>query len=187
MKNLKRNLVIATVLLFVVAAVYLNWSYNNNWGDADSDMVDALDSALIDADSTDSDIEEASFEDQDSATVSDYFASARLTRQQSREEALELLQMAATAEFASQETIDSAMNEIAAMASFSMTESQLENLLLAKDFAECVVFMSSTEVTIAVPSGEEGLTDADVAKITDTITSETDFEATQLRIIEVKD
>ena len=34
---------IVTVLLFVCAAVYLNWSYNNRWGAADSDMAAAED------------------------------------------------------------------------------------------------------------------------------------------------
>ena len=32
-KNLKRNIVMAAVLLFVCAAVYLNWSYNNKSGE----------------------------------------------------------------------------------------------------------------------------------------------------------
>ena len=35
-KNLKRNIVMAAVLLFVCAAVYLNWSYNSKAGEADS-------------------------------------------------------------------------------------------------------------------------------------------------------
>ena len=39
MKKVKRNIIIAAVLLFVCAAVYLNWSYNNSWGAADPAMV----------------------------------------------------------------------------------------------------------------------------------------------------
>ena len=45
-KNLKRNIVMAAVLLFVCAAVYLNWSYNRKMGDADSAMVKAEDEAM---------------------------------------------------------------------------------------------------------------------------------------------
>ncbi len=45
-KNLKRNIVMAAVLLFVCAAVYLNWSYNNRQGAADSAMVRAEDEAM---------------------------------------------------------------------------------------------------------------------------------------------
>ena len=43
MKKVKRNIIIAAVLLFVCAAVYLNWSYNNSWGAADPAMVKAED------------------------------------------------------------------------------------------------------------------------------------------------
>lgn len=172
---LKRNIVIVTVLLLVCAAVYLNWSYNNSWGEADSAMVKAEDEAMAAANKGGLVTE-----------VSDYFAEARLTRQTSRDEALTLLQTAAAGEGASQETIDSAMNAIAAMATWSMQESQIENLLIAKDFDECVVYMTESGVTVAVPAPAEGLSEAAVARITETITSETDYNATQINVIEIR-
>ena len=46
MKKVKRNIIIAAVLLFVCAAVYLNWSYNNSWGAADPAMVKAEDEKM---------------------------------------------------------------------------------------------------------------------------------------------
>ena len=46
MRKLKRNLVVVTVLFFVCAAAYLNWSYNNRWGEADTAMVEAEDAAM---------------------------------------------------------------------------------------------------------------------------------------------
>lgn len=190
MKNLKRNIVIITVLLFVCAAVYLNWSYNKEWGEADEAMVAAEDAAMAAANAEYA----ASLEDEltsgtsggDDISVSDYFAQARLTRQQSRDEALSLLETAASAETASQEVIDSAMDEISVMAAWSMQESQIENLLIAKDFADCVVFISDDGVTVAVPAPAEGLSQATVARITETITSETDYTASQLQVIEIK-
>ena len=120
------------------------------------------------------------------ASSAGYFDEARLTRQISRDEALELLQTAATAETASQETIDSAMDAIAAMASCSMQESQIENLLIAKDFSDCVVYIGNDAVTVAVPAPSEGLSEEEVARITDIICNETEYEAAQLSIIEVR-
>lgn len=184
-KNLKRNIVMCAVLLFVCASVYLNWSYNNRWGEADEAMVDAEDKAMAEAGNAYS--QASAREEAQSETANAYFASARLTRQQSRDEALSLLESAAASENASQETIDSAMESIAAMATWSMQETQIENLLLAKDFDECVVYISGQGVTVAVPAPDEGLSEATVARITDTITSETEFQASQLKIIEVKD
>lgn len=183
-QNLKRNIVVATVLVFVCAAVYLNWSYNNKWGDANSAMVEAEDAAM---DAANSQYEAGMMNEESAAeTISTYFANARLTRQQSRDEAKSLLETAVATENASQETIDSAMSSISAMATWSMQESQIENLLLAKDFDDCVVYMSGDGVTIAVPAPYDGLTEASVARITDTITSETDYTASQIKIIEVR-
>ena len=181
MKKTKRNIAIVTVLLFVCAAVYFNWSYNNQWGSADAAMVSAEDEAMANAAEN-----EAAETSGQAGTTSGYFAEARLTRQQSRDEALTLLQAASTAEGASQETIDSVMGAISAMANDSMTETQIENLLLAKDFAECVVYVTDEGVTVAVPAPEEGLTEAQVATITDAIVGETDYTAPQIKVIEVK-
>lgn len=168
MKNLKRNAVIAAVLVFVCAAVYLNWSYNN---DRDAEGVMAPEEDKTETAASESD---------------DYFARARLTRQTSRDEALDLLETATAGEGASQETIDGAMDAIAAMATWSMQETQIENLLLAKDFSDCVVYISSDGVTAAVPAPVEGLSASAVAQITETIIGETGCSAEDIRVIEVK-
>lgn len=178
MKNRKRNLTMMAVLVFVCAAVALNWSYNRRWGTPDAEMVLAEDQAMLKAN--------ADSREKNAVTASEYFAEARLTRQVSRDEALQLLQTAAAAETASQETIDSAVNAISAMATCSMKEAQIENLLIAKDFADCVVYIGNGAVTVAVPAPTEGLSEEAVARITDIITSETEYAAAQLNIIEVR-
>ena len=171
MKKAKRNIIIAAVLVLVCAAVYLNWSYNAS---DESEPADAADDAngaqtVGTQDSTD-----------------DYFAQARLARQTSRDEALGLLETAAASEGASQEAIDASMDAIAAMATWSMQETQIENLLLAKNFADAVVYISSDGVTVAVPAPVEGLNSAEVAQITETVIGETGCTAEDIRVIEVK-
>ncbi len=175
MKNRKRNIALLAVLMCVCAAVLLNWSYNNRWGKSESTRVAVEDAQIAEANAK-----------ADRSMGSGYFAEARLTRQISRDEALELLQSAASADTASQETIDSAMNAIAAMAACSMQETQIENLLLAKDFSDCVVYIGNGTVTVAVPAPMDGLSEDAVARITDIICTETEYDATQLHIIEVK-
>ena len=173
-KKVKRNIIIAAVLLFVCAAVYLNWSYNNSWGAADPAMVKAEDEKMTSLGG-----------ETDAEPASDYFAQARLTRQTSRDEALSLLETAASSESASQETIDSAMNAIAAMANWSMLETQLENTLIAKAFSDCVVYISEDGVTVAVPAPAEGLSAAAAARITEAVTS-AGYTADQLNVIEIR-
>ena len=176
-KTKKRNLTLLAVLMFVAAAVLLNYSYNQRWGKPDAELVEAVDGGIEAA---------AERTQKMAASSSGYFSEARLTRQVSRDEALQLLQSAASADCASQETIDSAMNAIAAMATCSMQETQIENLLLAKNFADCVVYIGNDTVTVAVPAPLDGLSEESVAQITDVICSETEYDAAQLNIIEVK-
>lgn len=174
MRNRKRNIAMLAVVMCVAAAVLLNWSYNNRWGKADSRMAAVEDAELAEANA------------RSDRSGAGYFAEARLTRQISRDEALQLLQSAASADAASQETIDSAMNAISAMATCSMQETQIENLLLAKGFSECVVYIGNGAVTVAVPAPSDGLSEESVAQITDVICTETEYDATALNIIEVK-
>ena len=184
MNKVKRNVITVTVLLFVCAAVYLNWSYNNRWGTADQAMVEAEDAAMEQAEQ---EYQESMAGETEGSTSSSYFASARLTRQETRDEALSLLEMTAGSENASQETVDSAMDAISAMATYSLQESQIENMLIAKDYDDCVVFISDDGVTVTVPAPVEGLSQDAVARITDTILSETDFTMAQIPVIEVKE
>ena len=44
-----------------------------------------------------------------------------------------------------------------------MTETQIENLLLAKNFSECVVYITDEGITVAVPAPADGLSTAQVA------------------------
>ena len=178
-RNLKRNIVIAAVLVFVGAAVYLNWSYNSRWGSADAAMAAAEDAAMAAA-------QEEYLAASSTGAASIYFDKARLTRQSARDDSLQLLEMACEDTDVSQEVIDESMRQINAMASWNLQENLLENELTAKDFADCVAFVSDEGVTVAVPAPMEGLTDVQVAQITEAVLANTDFDAMALNIIEVK-
>lgn len=179
MAKLKRNVVTLTVLMFVCAAVYLNWSYNNRWGGTDQAMVEAEDAAMAA-------VEKESKEGKETMGVSSYFATARLTRQTARDQALNLLEISAASKEASQETIDAAMATISTMAENALLETQIENMLIAKDYADCVAYITDDNITITVPAPVEGLTSDAVARITDVITAETSFGMDHINIIEIK-
>ena len=154
----------------------MNWSYNNRWGQSNQAMVEAEDEAMA----------QATEETINAAGVASYFATARLTRQTARDEALNLLEISAASENASQETIDAAMAAISAMAQTSLLETQIENMLIAKQYADCVTYITEENITVTVPAPPEGLTAEAVAKITDMITSETEYTMDEITIIEIK-
>jgi stage III sporulation protein AH len=188
-KTFKRNAVIITVLLFVCVAAYLNWSYNKN-----SDTETAAESSPMDTESSVADNAAAPsasdaglYYNPEGVTVNqEYFDTARLNRQQARDAAAATLATVSKTEGASQEMIDAALKEISQLATDTVKEAQLEDLIKAKGFADCVVYISKDGVNVTVPSPEEGLQASSVAKITDIVTSQTDYKATDMKIIEVK-
>ncbi len=190
MKTFKRNAVIITVLLFVGAAVYLNWSYGRSEKEIEAIADSYSQTEPVPAEETDTDggtglyysKTETGAEDSSSG---EYFAAARLNRKQARDEATQTLRLVSESAGASEETVNNALAEITSMAAWSVEESELENLILAKGYKDCVAFISDEGVTVTVQA-EEGLSNADVARITDIVTTETNFSADDLKIIEIK-
>jgi len=193
----KRNAVVAAIALFICAAVYLNWSYGQEaeagktlgqstmvGGNTNDPLVTGDSSAQTG--STDS---TQSGDTQTSApaeTGSEYFATARLNRQQARDSALSLLQDAAAREDAD-ETVKTQVNDtIQTMADYTVTEAQIENLVIAKGYTDCVTFIGEDALPLAVAAPEGGLTEADTAKIVDVVNQSSGFTADQIKIIEVE-
>lgn len=198
MKLWKRNIVVAVIVLFVCAAVYLNWSY----GQEVEEGTEASESKLLGEAtlvSGEDDDQEGDDETEDSGTGEDseaaedqegestqtgYFSSARLNRQQARDSALSLLQDAAADESADQTMIDAANASIQAMAASTLLEAQIENLITAKGYQDCICFISDESVTVVVATVEGGLTDVDTARISDIVVEETGLSVSDVTIVE---
>ena len=194
----KRNAVVVAIVLFVGAAVYLNWSYNSQTGEGgestdqpgkvlgQSELVngeeDGEGDAVLTGGNTASPQPSQGQEGQESQTG--YFSSARLNRQQARDNALALLQEAAADASADQTLIDEANASIQAMADYTMSEAQAENLITAKGYGECVCFLSEDSASVVVSTLENGLTDSDTARIVEIVMETTGLEASQIKIIE---
>lgn len=189
----KRNAVVVAIVLFVCAAVYLNWSYQQE-GDAASSAGKTLgQAALVGSSTGDPLLEDETAEGEalsgaaaegEEKSGSDYFSAARLNRQQARDSALSLLQDAAQSESADQSARDAANLSIQAMATDTVTEAQIENLVMAKGYADCVAFIGDESISIVVPATETGLTDLDTARIADIAAGETGFAPDRIKIIE---
>ena len=193
MKLWKRNVVVAAIVLFVCVAVYLNWSYNRE--DDTADAGKTLGEAALVGNQTSDPLVSTTPDPAASPTPSaepdstgtGYFASARLNRQQARDSALSLLQEAAASEDADQAMKDEANASIQTMASLTVSEAQIENLVTAKGYSDCVAFIGDNSVSVVVAATENGLTDADVARITEIVMEETGISASQIKIIEAQE
>ena len=185
MKIWKRNAIVATVLVLICAGVYLNW--NASQGQA-VDLVETLNAeqVLSDATLTLSDTSEAvAAAAEQTDTAADYFAQIRLSRQESRDGAVELLQETIAYEDGSDSAAAAAVS-LDNIVSDALAESQIESLIIAKGYSDCVAYMGEENISIAVSAPAEGLAEADVALISDIVTTQTDYTISEIRIIEVK-
>lgn len=192
MKSWKRNAIVATVLLFVCAGIYLNWSFNQSQSVMDlTETLDADkvmgDTTLVSSDETDPSAPTSTLDalaNQDAKSVSDYFAEVRLSRQASRDSAVELLQE--TIAYEDGEANTAATDNLNDIVNCALSEAQVESLVIAKGFQDCVAYMGDDTISIAVSAPAEGLQPADVALISDIVTTQTSYDMTQIRVIEVK-
>jgi stage III sporulation protein AH len=75
---------------------------------------------------------------------------------------------------------------IETLAASTVSEAQIENLVVAKGYADCISFISDAGVSVVVSATENGLQSADVARITEIVTGETGVPASQITIIEAQ-
>lgn len=196
MKLWKRNAVVAAVVVFVCAAVYLNWSYQDgnsaqtgkNLGEAALVSGQTSDPMLANTSPVPSPADgQAASGEQGGSTGGGYFDSARLNRQQARDSALSILQDAASNEGADETMKEQTAMAIQSLADTTVSEAQIENLVTAKGYKDCVAFISEGSASVVVSATEEGLTDADVARIMEIVADETGYDASQIKIIEAQD
>ncbi len=181
MKTWKRNAVIAGVLVLVCAGIYLNWLY----GGTTPELTDTLDADKIMSEDTlvlsqQEDARPVSQEDGQAAE----FAQMRLSRQTARDEAVSILQE--TIAYAGGEDSGASSKELESLISDALAESQIESLVVAKGYADCVAYISDDGISLAVAAPAEGMSQTDVSLLADIVMSQTNFELNDIRVIGVE-
>lgn len=189
MKTWKRNAIVFAVLLFVCGGIWLNWRYEESRAvdlvsTLDADKV--LDEACLVLASSEPDLEALAGQplEEGKRTAEQVFAQMRLSRQQSRDNAVHLLQE--TIAYAGEgEDLSASSVKLDAIVNMALQEASIESLVISKGYADCVAYMTEDGIDLAVAS--EGLTEEDAAVLSDLVLAQTDYELPQIRIIEVRD
>ena len=193
MKNWKKNAVVASILVFVCAGIYLNWMYTQDQETAN--LTDTLNeekilgSSTLVMSQTGNLAADAAKEDLQPASgqTTDYFAAVRLgcvCRQQSRDSAVSTLQEAMS--YGEDAQASSASKELEGLVETALCEAQIESLVIAKGYTDCVAYMNDGGISVAVAAPEEGLQETDVALISDIVMTQADLDLADIRIVEVK-
>lgn len=186
MKTWKRNAIVATVLVLVCAGIYLNWLYSSPSATDLTDTLDADkilgDSTLVISDGLTSQEALSGQTEADSAASS--FAQIRLSRQTSRDEAVNLLQE--TISYAEGEDTTASNQQLENIVNMALQEAQIESMVIAKGYADCVAYITDEGISVAVAAPGEGLQAEDVALIADVVKSQGDFSMDDIHVIEVR-
>jgi stage III sporulation protein AH len=188
MKINKKQILMLTLSLLVCVAVFVNWRFISQ-GEYDTVQTSNEENveennSVTDENSQTKTLGEAQYVSSAANSVEEYFTNSRLTRKQSKDEAIELLKTVISNENSSEDAILKANAEISAIASKTELEGTVENLIKAKGFEDCVVFISSDLVNVVVHT--DGLDSSQAAQINEIVVTQTGISSSNIKIVEVK-
>ncbi|MBQ7384588.1 MAG: SpoIIIAH-like family protein [Clostridia bacterium] len=172
----KRNFIIAGAVMLIAAAVIVNFAVFAS--SKDKDGFDYDQSAGMNGD-----IGETSATTPPPSTDADsYFSSVQINRQRTRDEAIEVLQSVVDNQSSTETAKNEALAEINKLATVMETEANIETLIIAKGFEECVAVISGESASIVVSS--DGLIPAQISQINEIVYQQAGILPVNITIIE---
>lgn len=187
----KRQLLLATLIIALAAAVFVNWYYTKpeiESANANSNISTTQPEAQEGANlgdaryviSTDAALEDAAAQ----AQASEYFASAKLRRQTAHDEAAEALNDVIKDSASSSEAVSKASAALEELAAAISLESDIENLITAKVGCENLVILNGGNAEIIVENGS--IDDVSIIKIKEIAVEHTGYTVDKISITEME-
>lgn len=182
-KKLNRKAAIAAVAVLILgSAVLLNFlmvpkSSNIKTGGGLKVKTDLSDVSAAIADK-----ESKENESDGNNKVKDAFAEMSLSRRQARDEALEVLNGVAASSTAIDSMKEEAMGELQQIAKDIESEANIESLVMAKGYEQCVAVVNGDSASIVIKT--DGLLENEVAQISEIVWQQAGVHPDKLKIIE---
>ena len=211
MKIQKRHILMASLVLALGAAVYLNWQFTGNsdmlsvdaskkLGEAqyvNGDITDETQKAGIfdsifggdDDKSTDSTEETTEGEDTTAVKAElteeqiSYFSTVRTDREQTQSKVLEDAKEVLSLSENSEEAKEESAESVSQLEKLILAQSNIENLLKAKGFTDVVCFISDEGCNVVVAS--QNMDDNGSLLVKDAVMSQLDMGSEQIKIIQI--
>ena len=197
-KNTRKATAI-TLAAALVIAVYLNWQYARTGVTLEEDAVNVsavsqetvpvTDELMTEAEAVSSankNYGEAQLVSVANNSGSKFFEEARLKRTKAHDEAMDSIQKALkSASLSTQETKEYTSQLTGNLADLN-AENEIETLVKAKGFADCLCFLQSGRADLTVMTSGDALTAAQVAQIRDIVLSKSSVTAQNITVVEVK-
>ncbi len=183
----KKQIILTCLTLMLAIAVYVNYTLGGRPEDALRMTAGSpgTDSAVeTGADSAKQTYGDTQFVNGDAQATADYFAQARLEKQTSRDTAVQTLQsIIGGGDLTEDEAVTQAINAVE-LSRLVETEGNIESLIKAQGFADCVVYLDGESAKVVVQT--PGLEPAQAAAIKDIILGAVTIPVQNIRIFEVK-
>ena len=191
----KKQIVLASLVLVLAAAVYVNWIFAKT--DAqDYDFTAKLESDIVtetetvnvlasDDEMTDSKVlGETELVDAKSISAEDYFARATVAKLQARDEAIDTISLILNDENADEASKTAASDQALRLSDDIETETAIENLIRSKGFEECMVYLSGDSANVVVRC--DAMDSAKATQIKELVLSESNILAENISIIDLQ-
>ena len=201
-KNTRKATAI-TLAAALVVAVYLNWQYARTGVMLEEDAVnvaatveteEAVSAPIMDGLMTEAEAVSSANKNYGEAQLvsvannsgSKFFEEARLKRTKAHDEAMDAVQKALKSASLSDEEKKSYTQQLTGSLEDLNAENEIETLVRAKGFADCLCFLQSGRADLTVMTSGDALTAAQVAQIRDIVLSKSNVTAQNITIVEVK-
>ena len=195
-KNTRKATAI-TLAAALVIAVYLNWQYARTGVTLEEDAVNVsavsqetvpvTDEPMTEAvSSANKNYGEAQLVSVANNSGSKFFEEARLKRTKAHDEAMDSIQKALKSASLSTEEKKEYTSQLTGNLADLNAENEIETLVKAKGFADCLCFLQSGRADLTVMTSGDALTAAQVAQIRDIVLSKSSVTAQNITVVEVK-
>ena len=188
MKLHRRQLILTSLVLALGAAVYLNWHFSDDKGLAATDILhpqkELGEARYVNSSKSTSENKDTEPNINMSEETKEFFAKAKMERQKTREAASDNIKKTLIEENSDEQIRSEASKQIEEMSKYIQQESNIENLIKAKGFGECLAFIQNGECSIIVNPGT--LNDNSVITIRDIVSGQSNIPFEKIKITEAK-
>ena len=193
-----------TLAAALVVAVYLNWQYARTDVSLQEDAVTVSAAAETQAEPTAEVVTDGLMTEAEAVSSAGknygeaqlvsvandsgakFFEEARLKRQKAHDAALDTIQKTLKSSSLSAEEKKTYAQELTGNLEDLHAENEIETLVKAKGFADCLCFLQSGRDDLTVMTAGDALTAAQVAQIRDIVLSKSSVTAQNITVVEVK-
>lgn len=172
----RRQLILATLVVALGAAVFVNWYYTGN-NSAIQAPEETTEAEYV------QNLGEAKYVNA-TGDEADYFSEVKLKRQKSRDEALEVLNKSLEKAQSGSEEAKEITKSIDKLTAQIKLESDVEALISAKLASECVAVITEKSAQVVVSKG--ALNEDAALQIMDVITTNTELSTDKIKITEAE-